>query len=587
MQQALARKWRPREFASLVGQEHVVRALTHALQTQRLHHAYLLTGTRGVGKTTIARIFAKALNCETGISATPCGRCNACVDVDAGRFPDYIELDAASNRGVEEMTQLLEAAVYAPSSGRFKVYVIDEVHMLSNHAFNAMLKTLEEPPAHVKFVLATTDPQKVPVTVLSRCLQFSLKNMPAQAIAEHLQHVLGAEAIEFDAAALVAIARAARGSMRDALSLTDQAIAYSGAALRADAVAAMLGTVSQDHLRALFDALIAGQGAQLIALADQLAARSLSFDASLSDLAALIQRVALAQVGAFSDAGASDWDHASLSDWAARVGAEDLQLFYQIAIHGLRDLPLAPDPHAGFTMTLLRMLAFRPLTDAASEPAPAAGAEAARSAVAALRPSAQPSGGGRAAADSGVAGDARAAPRPAITGQARATAGGLDRHAFEREAPSARGAAGHQRADPAPAPNVVDLAPAPIDFDGDWPALVRRAPAGLVREFIGQSQLLAHQDALFKLRVPVRQYADPAVITKVRDALSKLFGAPVRVEVEVGQITGETAAAQRQRASDSEQAAAEASIAADPIVKTLIDELGATIVPGSIRPNPH
>ena len=286
----LARKWRPRSFDTLVGQDHVVRALTHALDTQRLHHAWLFTGTRGVGKTTLSRILAKSLNCETGITSKPCGVCRACTEIDSGRFVDYLELDAASNRGVEEMTQLLEQAVYAPGAGRFKVYMIDEVHMLTGHAFNAMLKTLEEPPPHVKFILATTDPQKIPVTVLSRCLQFNLKQMPADSIVGHLQAVLGQEQVGFEIPALRLIGQAAAGSMRDALSLTDQAIAYSAGNLTEEAVRGMLGTIDQRHLVRLLDALATGDAKGVLAVADELAIRGLSYAGALADLAVLLAR---------------------------------------------------------------------------------------------------------------------------------------------------------------------------------------------------------------------------------------------------------------------------------------------------------
>ena len=362
--QVLARKYRPRSFDTLVGQEHVVRALSHALDSGRLHHAYLFTGTRGVGKTTLSRILAKAFNCigpdgNGGITATPCGVCAACSAIDAGRFVDYIELDAASNRGVEEMAQLLEQAVYAPSNARFKVYMIDEVHMLTNHAFNAMLKTLEEPPEHVKFILATTDPQKIPVTVLSRCLQFNLKQMPPGHIVAHLDDILGQEGISFETPALRLLAQGAQGSMRDALSLTDQAIAYAAGTVTLDAVQGMLGALDQSFLIRLLDALATQDGAGLLAVADEMAVRSLSYNNALRDLGTLLHRLALAQ--SVPAALPEDLpERADIVRLAALFDAEEVQLFYQIAVHGRNELSLAPDEYAGFSMTLLRMLAFRP-----------------------------------------------------------------------------------------------------------------------------------------------------------------------------------------------------------------------------------
>ncbi|CZZ92747.1 DNA polymerase III subunit Tau [Bordetella ansorpii] len=353
----LARKWRPRSFETLVGQDHVVRALTHALQTQRLHHAWLFTGTRGVGKTTLSRILAKSLNCETGITPTPCGHCRACTEIDAGRFVDYLELDAASNRGVEEMTQLLEQAVYAPGAGRFKVYMIDEVHMLTGHAFNAMLKTLEEPPPHVKFILATTDPQKIPVTVLSRCLQFNLKQMPPESIVGHLQEVLGQETIPFEVPALRLVAQAAGGSMRDALSLTDQAIAYSAGNLTEDAVRGMLGTIDQRHLVRLLEALAGGDATGVLSVADELSTRGLSYAGALADLSVLLSKVAIAQrvPGALP---AED----PLTQDIVRLGGvlhpDAVQLFYSVAVHSRGELTLSPDEYAGFVMACLRMLAL-------------------------------------------------------------------------------------------------------------------------------------------------------------------------------------------------------------------------------------
>ncbi|MCG1039116.1 MULTISPECIES: DNA polymerase III subunit gamma/tau [Burkholderiaceae] len=355
--QVLARKWRPRDFASLVGQEHVVRALTHALQAQRLHHAYLFTGTRGVGKTTLSRILAKALNCEAGITATPCGVCKACREIDEGRFVDYVEMDAASNRGVDEMAALLERAVYAPVDARFKVYMIDEVHMLTHHAFNSMLKTLEEPPAHVKFILATTDPQKIPVTVLSRCLQFNLKQMPAGHIVSHLERILADEGIGFETQALRLLSRAADGSMRDALSLTDQAIAYAAGAVTEQAVRGMLGALDQSYLVRLLDAVAVRDGAAVRSVADEMAARSLSFSTALQDLSSLLHRIAWAQV--VPDSVLDEWPEAAdVRRFAQQLTPEAVQLYYQIATIGRAELGLAPDEYAGFTMALLRMLAF-------------------------------------------------------------------------------------------------------------------------------------------------------------------------------------------------------------------------------------
>jgi DNA polymerase-3 subunit gamma/tau len=355
--QVLARKWRPRNFESLVGQEHVVRALRHALDEKRLHHAYLFSGTRGVGKTTLARILAKSLNCETGISSHPCGKCSTCLEIDAGRYVDLIEVDAATNTKVDEMRQLLENAVYAPTRGRFKVYVIDEVHMLSTSAFNAMLKTLEEPPEHIKFILATTDPQKIPVTVLSRCLQFNLKQMPPPAIAAHLARILAEEKITAEEAALKLLADSARGSMRDALSLLDQAIAHGGGKVTEEGVRAMLGAIDDAYLYTILESIARGDARALLAVAEEMHSRSVAFDGALQDLGLLLHRVALAQAAPEAvDAGGALRER--LAALAKALDPEDVQLFYQISIHGRQDLPFAPDDFAGFTMALLRMLAF-------------------------------------------------------------------------------------------------------------------------------------------------------------------------------------------------------------------------------------
>ena len=365
--QVLARKYRPRSFDTLVGQTHVVQALKNALDQKRLHHAYLFTGTRGVGKTTLARILAKSLNCEKGISSTPCGLCAACTEIDQGRYVDLIEVDAASNTQVDNMRDLLDNAQYAPTQGQFKIYIIDEVHMLSKSAFNAMLKTLEEPPEHVKFILATTDPQKVPVTVLSRCLQFNLKQMPSASISEYLEKILNEEAIQYEINAIYLIAKSANGSMRDALSILDQGIAYCGGTIEEATIKKMLGAIDQSYLFNLIQAVIHQDGPKVIEIAKQMNERNLSFDAALNDLANLIQTISVVQ--AIPDGlEASYLDREQLIALANQISAEQLQLLYQITILGRRDLYLAPEEYAGFTMTLLRMLSFAPQDAITSKP---------------------------------------------------------------------------------------------------------------------------------------------------------------------------------------------------------------------------
>jgi len=533
--QVLARKWRPREFASLAGQEHVVRALTHALQTGRIHHAYLFTGTRGVGKTSIARILAKALNCEVGVSPTPCGRCSACVGIDSGRFPDYIEMDAASNRGVDEMAQLLDAAVYSPVAGRMKVYVIDEVHMLSTHAFNAMLKTLEEPPAHVVFVLATTDAQKVPITVLSRCLQFSLKNMPPATIAARLREVLDAEGITFEPEALDEIGRAAAGSMRDALSLLDQAIAHGAGSVVAVSVREMIGVADRGEVGALINALVAGEGPALMARADAMVDQGVAPERTLEALAALVHRIALAQVGAVST---DDAMSAQVNAWAVQIAPEDLQVWWQIAIQGGRDLPWAPDPASGLTMTLLRMLAFRP-----GQP------DAGRLNPPALAPKTTPASTTR--------------PAATITPELQA---------IDASAPAA-----------VESPAIeVETSP---QFCGDWPALARvLALSGIARQCVDRSALVSFDHDGFVLRAPIRAMTEAPLVLKIRDALTAHFGRPIRVSILSGEVEGPTvtgidSAEQAQRLSQ-----AQAVIQADPFVQALIQDFGAQIVPGSVQP---
>jgi DNA polymerase-3 subunit gamma/tau len=393
----LARKWRPRSFEELVGQDHVRRALTNALDSGRIHHAFLFTGTRGVGKTTIARIFAKSLNCEKGVSSKPCGECGACRDIDAGRFVDLLEVDAASRTKVDDTRELLDNVQYAPARGRYKVYLIDEVHMLSTHSFNALLKTLEEPPPHVKFLLATTDPQKLPVTVLSRCLQFHLRRLPLVQIQERLAAISTAEKVEFEPAALRAIARGAEGSMRDALSLLDQVLAFGGGRALESEVRALLGTLDRRHVEAILEALAAKDGAALMNCVQQLDERAPDYDQALGELAAAIQRMALLQ--AIPDLRGEDEEQdQALAALAGRFSPEDLQLLYQIAIMTRRDLDFAPDARGGFEMALLRMLAFRPEAPPVSDVSPPPGAPRAAS-----RPSAAASTAPAAAA--ALAGD--------------------------------------------------------------------------------------------------------------------------------------------------------------------------------------
>ncbi|MDD2883555.1 MAG: DNA polymerase III subunit gamma/tau [Dechloromonas sp.] len=545
--QVLARKWRPRNFSTLVGQEHVVRALTHALTEQRLHHAYLFTGTRGVGKTTLARILAKSLNCETGITATPCGRCSSCLEIDAGRFVDLLEVDAATNTRVDEMRQLLENAVYAPTRGRFKVYVIDEVHMLSTSAFNAMLKTLEEPPEHVKFILATTDPQKIPVTVLSRCLQFNLKQMPLTAITAHLAHILDAEAVPHEPAALALVARSAGGSMRDALSLLDQAIAHGAGRVEEGQVRSMLGAVDQDHLYTILQALQAGDAAALLQVAADLAVRSLSFGTALQDLAALLTRVQIVQCvpGALDDDAP---DKALLLEVAAGLSAEFIQLAYQIVIIGRQELSTAPDEYAGFVMTLLRLHAFRPTTVA----------EIVRSAV---------------------------QPRPPVSAAAAAVA-------LPRAAASGSGSLAVSRSTGAESAFASPVAPSPLALAATmtsvhWPELLAALPlSGLARELALNCELRQLDEGLCILCLPQSQahlQMKPSP-DRLQQALCDHLGRAVTVRIELGSPEGDTPAVAAGRERQARQARAVDAIEQDIFVRDAIDLLGASVVASTIKP---
>jgi len=547
--QVLARKWRPKSFETLVGQDHVVRALTNALEQNRLHHAYLFTGTRGVGKTTLARILAKSLNCETGITAKPCGVCNACTEIDKGRFVDLIEVDAASNTQVDAMRDLLDNAQYAPTAGRFKVYIIDEVHMLSKSAFNAMLKTLEEPPAHIKFILATTDPQKVPVTVLSRCLQFNLRQMAGTSITSHLQNILTQENIAFEPTALHLISRAAAGSMRDALSLTDQAIAYGGQTVHESEVRAMLGAIDQSYLYQLLDALLANDGNSLINQAKAMEERSISFDAALNDFAQLLHQIAVAQT--VPESVANDLpEREALLNLAQRIQPETLQLYYQIALLGRRDIGLAPDEFAGFTMSLLRMLAFTPSENSAQKAKTISPVNNVRP-IASTAPT--------------------ETPKPEAVTVAEAV-------------PVASIAV--DTADSAP---ITDTTDSPrtgsTSFNGNWRALVDALKLGLARELAKHCELVAYDADSISLSVPESQkhLVSANYQEKLTTAITQHFDRKIRLQFSIGG-TGNTPAKQISQEKAQAQANAENAIEEDSFVQALIDDFGATIIPNSIKP---
>ena len=563
--QVLARKWRPKTFESLVGQEHVVRALTHALTGQRLHHAYLFTGTRGVGKTTLARILAKSFNCESGITATPCGVCSACTEIDSGRFVDLLEVDAATNTKVDEMRQLLENAVYVPTRGRFKVYVIDEVHMLSNSAFNAMLKTLEEPPEHVKFILATTDPQKIPVTVLSRCLQFNLKQMTPPLIAGHLKHILGVEGIAAETGALNLLSRSASGSMRDALSLLDQAIAHGAGKVEEAQVRDMLGSVDLDYLFSILDELISGNVSGMLEVAHGMATRSLSFDAALQELASLLTRLQIAQLAPQSIADDLP-ERERLLALAAQLDPEFVQLAYQIAVLGRKELPLAPDEQAGFVMTLLRLYTFRLGGDGAS-----AGHRQTPKAVAIkVMPAGRP-------AMPETREDQSIVVRPAALPESIeprmetvAASSGSENHSVSEAA-------------------VVEspTVEIPVARSEDWHTILAALKLGGMARELGQHCEMRVLDGArvdLCLSPAYRHLQMKPAQDKLQQSLSEYFGRSMQMTIRLEEVVGETPAATAQRRRDELQERAVASVEQDGFVREVIDIFDATVIESSIKP---
>ncbi len=589
----LARKYRPRNFTEMVGQGHVVQALTNALTSQRLHHAYLFTGTRGVGKTTVSRILAKSLNClgidgHGDITAEPCGVCQACTDIDAGRFVDYTELDAASNRGVDEVQSLLEQAVYKPVQGRFKVFMIDEVHMLTGHAFNAMLKTLEEPPEYLKFVLATTDPQKVPVTVLSRCLQFNLRPMPPDTVLQHLQQVLQTEGVPAEVAALRLIARGARGSMRDALSLTDQAIAFGGGQLQEETVRHMLGAVDRSHVFRLIEALAHADGASVLNTIDTLRLNGLSAASTLEDMGTVLQRMAVVQAvpERVHEADPTDPDAPQVAALAQAMPADETQLLYSLCLHGRAELGLAPDEYAALTMVLLRLLAFKPTekkslkTASTSNEAPASSPVAGAPVVAAQR--ANPI--------STPAQAPQAEPLPQFK-PAAATA--------IPQAPAVVAIAVREQGEPSerdrPQPYVPEASPAlsaPVRsvhtpegdfwFDTVSALLTAEAISAMTRELALHSQLVAKDGVQWVLRLERESLNQPNNRDRLTVALNNA-GHAVNLLVEVGPVV-DTPARRLLAAQAERQRQAEDTIMADPFVQTLMRDYGGKIVPGSLQP---
>jgi DNA polymerase III subunit gamma/tau len=635
---ALARKWRPKKFAELVGQEHVRRALVNALETGRVHHAFLFTGTRGVGKTTIARIFAKCLNCETGVTPEPCGVCGACKDIDSGRFVDLIEVDAASRTKVDDTRELLDNVPYAPTRGRYKVYLIDEVHMLSTHSFNALLKTLEEPPPHMKFLLATTDPQKLPATVLSRCLQFNLKRMPVGQIAEHMKALLEKEGVPFEPAGLRLVAQAADGSMRDGLSLLDQLIAFGGGKAGEEEARAMLGTISRDHVERLAELLGSMNVPELMQCSRSLEEFAPDYAQVLDELAGLLVRVAMKQT--ISDYEGDDLYAPELLERLAKVlSPEDVQLFYQTAITGRRDLGLAPDPRTGFEMTLLRMIAFRPANDASAGQGPATGsgnaagrgaaaqvaaqapaqgggarggsaapygAQAGGSAAAAARAAAQGGAGGAggaAAARAAVQAAARGGSPAAATGSRGSAAVGVS--AASGPAGSSTPGAGSSGArmsdadaeaewlsgqhgeDTAATPTAALPGSASDSADGSWIAILNQLDLqGAARQLASHCVLVGRQPGLVRLALDprVKFVRTSSQEEKLAQALSRHYGETVRLEFTMASGEAETPAQAEQRVSQQELDVARQAFETDPGVKGLRERFGATLLPDTIRP---
>jgi len=539
--QVLARKYRPRSFDTLVGQAHVVQALKNALDQKRLHHAYLFTGTRGVGKTSLARILAKALNCEKGISSTPCGSCSACTDIDQGRYVDLIEVDAASNTQVDNMRDLLDNAQYAPTQGQFKIYIIDEVHMLSKSAFNAMLKTLEEPPEHVKFILATTDPQKVPVTVLSRCLQFNLKQMSSASISEYLEKILKEEAINYEINAIYLIAKSANGSMRDALSILDQGIAYCGGTIEEATIKKMLGAIDQSYLFNLTHAVIDQDGSKVIEIAKQMDERNLSFDAALNDLANLIQMISVAQAIPES-LEASYLERDQVIALTKKISAEQLQLLYQITILGRRDLYLAPDEYAGFTMTLLRMLSFIPQDSVTSKTSVPLRKDIATQAIK-LEPVIKPS------------------EISLDTSEDKKKNEALD-EATDSKLEVNR------------------------SFDGNWRGLVDQLKLGLVKALAQQSELVSFKgnEMILSIADEHKHLLNETYQKKLEVSLSEYFNQRIKLVI-LQKGANNSPLKQKQEERSTLMKDTEHAILQDQFVKSLLNEFNAEIIPSSIKPN--